>query len=115
MEKEDNWARYFKSIESICPWSLSAYRQNRLKFIQGYRPILELRQYEAIIYLEDEFTPRQLEAIVDQLNEIYAEYEFFWSHPDEGGNSAPEACIIQQNYAKIEQIRQKITQNPQQA
>jgi len=115
VEKEDSWATYFKSIESICPWSLSAYRQNKLKFIQGVTPILELEQYEAIIYFEDTFTPKQLAAITLQLNDMYAEYEFFWSHPLEGGNSAPEACIIQQDYAKIEQIRQKITKNLKQA
>ena len=114
MEKEDSWAEYFKSIQPVCPWSLSAYRQNKLKFVEGCTPILELEEYEAIIYFE-EFTPKQLEAIVDQLNDIYAEYEFFWSHPLEGGNSAPQACIIQQDYAKIEQIRQKITKNIQQA
>ena len=47
MEKEDSWAEYFKSIQTVCPWSLSAYRQNKLKFVEGCTPILELEQYEA--------------------------------------------------------------------
>lgn len=105
-EVNDPWAAYFESIKHVCPWSLSAYRNNRIKFIQGYTPILDLGTHEAIVYFED-FSAKQLERITDSLNDSYVEYEFFWSHPSELGNSAPEGCIIQQDYAKIQQIRQK--------
>ena len=100
----DPWADYFESIRTVCPWSLAAYRKGKIRFTQGITPTLLLGEYSAIVYCND-FSAHQLEKIAEQLNLSYAEYEFFWSHPSEGGNSAPEPCIIQQDYALIENIR----------
>lgn len=111
MAAEDSWAEYFASIEGVCPWSSSAYQKGQIKFVQGYRPIQDLAGYAAIVYFEDQLSSAELAYIIKQLNEDYDEYEFFYSHPEHGGNSAPEACIIQQDYQKIEAIRQKLPQN----
>lgn len=111
MEDAVDWLAYFKSIKGVCPWSLSAALQGRIRITDWHSQILDLGTDLAIVY-RCTLNAQQLKTITDQLNLNYEELEFFWSHPSQGGHSTPIPIIIQQDHLHLEKIR-ILTKNTQ--
>lgn len=106
--KSVNWAAYFESIKCECPWSLGAYKQNKIRIQGWHSQILDLGTDEAIVYTAPKHRPRQLKRITERLNRDYPQYEFLWSHPKHGYNSTPVPVIIQQDQKRLESIRNRL-------
>lgn len=103
-----NWADYFESIQSECPWSLGAYKQDKIRIQDWHSQILDLGTNEAIVYIAPKHRPRQLKKITNRLNRDYPLLEFLWSHPKYGYNSTPVPVIIQQDRKRLESIRNRL-------
>ena len=108
-QKVDQWFQYFESIKSVCPWSLQSYKKGLLE-IQPYFDYRPLGELEARVYIYH-LKPKQLNAIMEQLNDEYPDEEWLWSHPEGGEHSAPVPCLIQQSHQHLESIRQRL-KNP---
>ena len=112
-----NWLEYFESIQSVCPWSLTSFKQGRIRF-EPYNHSMIHRldmywnddYYDAVIYLN---APNDSQV----LDQLVAEFEadsnlrncvYFWSHPDHtkgGHKQAPVPVIIQQSRKNLDQAR----------
>lgn len=103
---KDIWLEYFDSIRSVCPWSFPAYAKNQIdiKPFFDYQP---LGDYLARVYIYH-LKSQELAEMMERLNEEYPEEEWFFSHPSEGGHSAPFPCLIQQNHEYLENIRKHL-------
>ena len=100
---KDIWLEYFDSIRSVCPWSFPAYAKNQIdiKPFFDYQP---LGDYLARVYIYH-LKPQELEEMMERLNDEYPHETWFWSHPKEGGHSAPFPVLIQQDTKYLESIR----------
>ena len=105
-ENKTVWLDYFDSIRTVCPWSYPAYTKNQID-IQPYFSYKPLDEYLARVYIYH-LTSQQLETVMEDMNEQYPDEEWFFSHPSEGGHSAPLPCLIQQSHAYLESIRSKL-------
>lgn len=104
---EVDWGEYFIRIQTVCPWSLTAWNQNRILITTWDKP-RELAPYQAIVYVANLLIP-QLKAQADQLESQDTECEWLWSHPQGGGPySTPVPCLIQQDRKFIDNIRSRI-------
>ena len=101
----NTWLEYFQSIRSVCPWFFPAYKKNQIDIKQffEYQP---LGEFLARVYIYN-IRPADLADMMERLNEWFPEEEWFWSHPDEGGHSAPYPCLIQQSHAHLQNIRKQ--------
>lgn len=106
VDAEDNWLKYFQSIQSVCPWSLPAYKSGLIDITHWQRTVLPLANCTARVYVHT-VTPGTLRTIHNGLNDT-TEYEWLWSHPDCGGHSAPMPCLIQQDKQQLERIRRAL-------
>jgi hypothetical protein len=113
--KEDNWATYFAKIRGVCPWSYQAHMNNNIMFVDysetshnTWAMLFGSTKHEAFVYKCTGKTVDWLTSMCDELNEQYANSEWLWSHPEEGGDSTPIPVLIQQNKAQLEQLREKI-------
>ena len=109
MRGVDKWYEYFESIQDVCPWSFKAYKDNMINFYEKDLSIRNLEESEANIYIFPEgYTDDDLYEIAEELNSMYSDYEFLWSHPDytKGGNrQTPVPVIIQQDRKTLEILR----------
>jgi len=105
-ENKQIWLDYFKSIRSVCPWSFPAYNKSQIEILPffDYRPLGGLL---ARVYIYT-LSSQELEHMMELLNEQYPQEEWFFSHPSEGGHSAPYPCLIQQSHAYLENIRKDL-------
>ena len=114
--KEDNvWANYFASIKGVCPWSLSAFMNNNILFIEynevclkTWSSLFNNTKYEAFVYKCIDKPVEWLVNKCEELNEKDSSNEWLWSHPIEGGNSTPIPVLIQQDREQLECLRDKI-------
>ena len=102
---EVNWNQYFESIKSVCPWSNSAFRQDKITITTWHSQISELGEKEACVYIAPKHNPRQLKKMCDRFNKQRPDEEWLWSHPRFGYNSTPVPCFIQQHRDILENIR----------
>ena len=109
MQKSVDWKTYFEKISDVCPWSLEAYNNDEIQFFEDDLAIRGLGNSKANIYIFTEgYSDDDLYEITEELNNMYAGYEFLWSHPEytKGGNRAtPIPVIIQQDKAQLEYLR----------
>ena len=108
MEENVSWKAYFERISDACPWSLEAYNNDEIQFFQEINTIRSLENNKANLYILSNFSIDDIYELAEQLDELYEEYEFLWSHPDftKGGNRAtPVPVIIQQDKAQLEYLR----------
>lgn len=105
---EDKWEEYFHKIQDVCPWSLSAWRKGCIIITQWDGNVQDLNADEACVYIHKHASARLLKKIHNRLNTQYPQYEFLWSHPSYKHNSAPYACIIQQDRTVLNTIRHKL-------
>ena len=115
VEAKSIWLKYFHSIRHVCPWSYQSYLEGKIKIIPFDREILELTEtnwvvqpYDALVYVVDDLTLDEIDNIVAQRNDCQEKCEYLWSHPtfSKGGNNqAPYPIIIQQDRAKLMELR----------
>jgi hypothetical protein len=112
-----DWAKYFESIQKVCPWSLESFEKGRIDFVpytwEGLNardvswPRLTQREFDAVVYLMAPDDPMELDLICEQMESSpYCVY--FWSHPDytKGGfNQTPIPIIIQQDRMNLLKVR----------
>ena len=116
--KEVDWQSYYAKIRSVCPWSYKAFMNdkilvwehphNTLKTISG---TFDSTDYEAFVYVFEDYTPKQLDKLAVEMNEYRPNSEFLWSHPqaDSGdGNSTDVPVLIQQDKKTLENLREQL-------
>ncbi len=119
LKKEVNWQEYYAHIKSVCPWSYKAYMSDNIlvwehakhNTWQTVSATFDSTNFEAIVYRFDDYSPEQLDALVDEMSKRRPTSEFLWSHPeaDSGdGNSTPVPVIIQQNKEALNDLRDKL-------
>ncbi len=114
-EANSAWLQYFYSIRHVCPWSYKSYLEGKIKIIPFDRELLELTEinwehqpYDALVYVVDDLTLNAIDDIVAQQNDCQEKCEYLWSHPTYtkgSNNQAPFSCIIQQDRAKLMELR----------
>ena len=105
---EDEWTAYFEKISDVCPWSLEAWNNNEIRVFEGFEKVRPLIGKKAHLYLLPHFSDDDLYELAEDLNDVFEEYEFLWSHPDftKGGNrAAPLPVLIQQDREYLEYLR----------
>lgn len=103
-----DWLGYFRSIRAECPWSLSAYQQGLIDICLYQGQALPLGQYEARIYIIHA-PAATVEAICQALN--YGQDEWLFSYPGYGPFATPVSVLIQQNRARLQQLRKNLDAN----
>ena len=99
-----DWTEYFARIRPVCPWSGAAWRTDQIDIVYT-RTIRPLGAYRARIYVLD-LTRRRLKKLAAQRDR--GPDEWLWSHPGYGAYGAPVPCLIQQNRAELNQLRQQV-------
>lgn len=111
-----DWQQYFTSIQDVCPWSLSAYTNNQIKFskyadskVFYHDETWEDRHQQAIIYYDVSSDVDDLIWTVDQFDQL-PNTICFWSHPDHTKGKNKQCSIpiiIQQGRHNLETIRKQ--------
>jgi hypothetical protein len=115
--KEDKqWREYFARIKQVCPWSYKL--MDKILIVETHENCLNTwgslfnsSKYEAFVYTYADATVDWLKKKCDQLNQTHQTSEWLWSHPqaDSGdGNSTHIPCLIQQDKAKLTDLRTKM-------
>lgn len=105
-KNKDCWLEYFTAIKKVCPWSLQSYLKGKLD-IQPYFDYKPLGDYEARVYIYH-LKPRQLQDMMEQLNEEHADETWFWAYPHGGEYDPSVPILIQQDTKYLESIRSKL-------
>ena len=108
VQENVNWKAYFEKISDACPWSLEAYNNDEIQFFEGDIAIRSLNTGKANLYILPDIDVDHIYELAEQLDELYEEYEFLWSHPNftKGGNRAtPVPVLIQQDRELLEYLR----------
>lgn len=100
-----DWAQYFKSIRTECPWSLSAFQRGLIDIVHWHNEILPLEKYEARVYIIDA-SDQEVEALAQALD--FGEDEWLFSYPTYGEYATPVSVLIQQNRRRLEQLRERL-------
>ena len=107
-----NWLDYFKSIGTQCPWSLRAYRQGLID-IQTWQPnnstIPTLGEFEARVWIMS-YPNSVVEAMAEELDTRDPEDEWLFSYPGYGEYATAMPVLIQQNRARLNQLRSELTE-----
>lgn len=98
------WEDYFYSIKTVCPWSYSAWKRNKIEIVLWQGEALDLNGLEARVYCLDR-KPRLLKKIEQRLNNEREFEEWLHSHPSFGVNSTPCPVLIQQDRIGLENAR----------
>lgn len=97
-----NWYEYFKSIRVECPWSYSAFIKGQIDIRPYNGEILPLGNLQARVYVVE--APNEtVEALAAGLD--HGEDEWLFSYPGYGEFAAPVAILIQQNRARLAELR----------
>ena len=108
-EKESNidWSEYFASIISVCPWSKSYWKQQKIDVQpwRGTKYILPLYDYVARMWIHRHASGRILVNIHHRLNDERTHEEWLFSHPCYGGFSTPVPVLIQQDLLSLTKAR----------
>ena len=110
------WLRYFKQIKNVCPWSYKSFIAGTTNIVPFNLELLienesnwNERPWEVIIYLMgDDYTLDNMDSITEYRNEVQNTCEYLWSHPSfskGGNNQAPKRIIIQQDRARLMELR----------
>ena len=102
-----DWAQYFKSIRTECPWSLKAYKQGLIDIVQWTGDILPLGTFEARVYIVND-SDTAVEQLAEQLD--HGQDEWLFSYPGYGDYATPVKVLIQQNRARLTELRSKLDQ-----
>ena len=98
------WLDYFYSIRTVCPWSYSAWKRNKIEIVLWQGQAKELQGLEARVYCLDR-KPRLLKKIEQRMNLNREFEEWLHSHPSFGINSTPVPVLIQQDRLGLQTAR----------
>ena len=101
------WLDYFYSIRTYCPWSYSAWRNNKIEVVLWTGAVEELNGLEARVHCLDR-KPRLLKKIEQRLNREREFEEWLHSHPSFGINSTPVPVLIQQDRLGLQNARNNL-------
>ena len=106
-----DWSEYFASINSVCPWSLSYWRTQKIDIQpwQGSQNIPALCAYVARVWVHTQASGKQLRNIHNRLNDCRQHEEWLYSHPQYGGDSTPQPVLIQQDRKILEDARNALS------
>jgi acylphosphatase len=110
VEKENahqsvNWYAYFKSIRVECPWSYAAYIKGEIDIVDYQGTVKPLGKYQARVYIVNA-PDETVEALAAGLD-YEGEDEWLFSYPGYGPYAAPVSILIQQNRAKLRELRKQ--------
>lgn len=96
---KEQWSEYFASIVSVCPWSKSYWKQQKIDIQKwtGEKNIKPLGEYVARIWIHKHSSGRNLCNIHHRLNTVRPHEEWLYSSPEYGGFSTPVPVLIQQD------------------
>ena len=102
-----NWSEYFASIVSVCPWSKSYWKQQKIDVQKwtGEHKITPLGDYVARMWIHKNASGRTLCNIHHRLNEKRTHEEWLYSHGQYGGFSTPVPVLIQQDLKILNKAR----------
>ena len=110
------WLFYFRKLNKVCPWSYNSFLSGTTNFVDYSEDLLlenetnwNQQSWEVIIYLMgDDYTLDDMDAITEHRNEVQNTCEYLLSHPSfskGGNNQAPKRIIIQQDRARLMELR----------
>ena len=110
------WLFYFRKLNKVCPWSYESFIAGTTNFVDYSEDLLlenetnwNQQSWEVIIYLMgDDYTLDDMDNITEHRNEVQNTCEYLWSHPSfskGGNNQAPKPIIIQQDRARLMELR----------
>ena len=104
---KEQWSEYFASIVSVCPWSKSYWKQQKIDIQtwKGTQHIPPLQDYVARMWIHKKASDRTLDNIQQRLNDCRTHEEWLYSHPCNGGHSTPVPILIQQNLQILTKAR----------
>ena len=104
-----NWLEYFESIQQECPWSLRAYKQNKIEIVEWstISKILPLGSFDARMYIVD-YPDVVVEGMALELDTNDQESEWLFSYPGYGEFATPVKVLIQQNRQQLNALRNKL-------
>ncbi len=100
-----DWANYFKSIRTECPWSQQAYQQGLIDIKVWTGNVHSLDNFEARVYIID-VADQEVEALAKALD--HGEDEWLFSYPGYGEFATPVKVLIQQNRRRLTELRNKL-------
>ena len=108
---KDDWSEYFASIISVCPWSKSYWKQQKIDVQKwkGEQNITPLKDNVARMWIHIHASGRLLCKVHNRLNICRDHEEWLYSHPCYGGYSTPVPVLIQQDMAILNAARQRIS------
>lgn len=105
--EEVDWANYFDSIRTVCPWSAPAYQKGKIKIKVWQGTPQDLEENLAIVYIHKHASARLLNKIADRMMSARPAEEWLYSHPRFKGHSTEVPVLIQQDLAHLSRARQK--------
>jgi uncharacterized Rmd1/YagE family protein len=105
-ENNINWAEYFASIVSVCPWSKAYWSKQKIDICDWTNEIKQLGDYVARVYTYPTASDYKLNKLMKQFNKEREDEEWLYSHPKHGGHSTPIPVLIQQDFALLSKIRE---------
>ena len=102
-----NWSEYFASIVSVCPWSKSYWKQQKIDIQtwKGTQYIPPLKDNVARMWIHTKASDRTLDNIQQRLNDRRTHEEWLYSHGQYGGFSTPVPVLIQQDLKILNKAR----------
>jgi hypothetical protein len=111
VDAEVDWATYFDSIRTVCPWSAPAYNKGKIAIqVWKGRPE-ELNGNLAIVYIHKNASARLLKKIMNRMNSARPAEEWLFSHPKYKGHSTEVPVLIQQDHALLSKARSTLERN----
>jgi len=112
--QEVDWTDYFNSIKTVCPHSIESFEGNRVKLVPFFNLLNEptwinyAYKFDALLFIGDnKVSLGLLKNLVDYLDNVYKDLEFFYSYPYEGKYSTPVPCLIVQNKSTLDAARKE--------
>ncbi len=112
--QEVDWTDYFNSIKTVCPHSIESFKGNRIKLVPFFNLLNEtawinyVYKFDALLFMGDNgVSLGLLKNLVDYLDNVYKDLEFYYSYPYEGKYSTPVPCLIVQNKSTLDAARRE--------
>ena len=121
-EKKVNidWSEYFASIVSVCPWSKSYWKQQKIDIQKwrGTNNIIPLDDYVARVWIHKNPSERRLLCLLNRIESFRQTEEWLISHPDYNSYgkwtySTPVPVLLQQDKLNLQKARQSIKNRTQ--
>jgi hypothetical protein len=103
-----DWTAYFESIQKECPWSLAAWRSNKIDIVEYSGTKFPIGDFAARMYVLSA-PDATVVAIAQGFDYSDSECEWLYSYPGYGEFATPVSVLIQQPRKILNELRQKLT------